>query len=176
MTTTQDRRYRNPFPTVDIIIEIDNRVVLVERRNPPRGWAIPGGFVDEGESVEEAAIREAREETGLEVHLTDLFYVYSDPRRDPRHHTMSTVFVGRAFGHPVAGDDAGKTGLFDRDHLPPLAFDHAMVLSDYFRWKDNGIRPSPQEMLDRSSRAPSNNAGAETVIRDNISPPDSETD
>ncbi len=123
---------RNPVPTVDIIIEIANKVVLIERNNPPRGWALPGGFVDYGESFETAAVREAREETGLAV--TDLrqFRTYSDPGRDERMHTASTVFIGRAEGLPVAGDDAGKAALFSRDSLPELAFDHARILADYF--------------------------------------------
>jgi len=128
----QEVPLRNPVPTVDIIIEIDNKVVLIERNNPPRGWALPGGFVDYGESFETAAVREAGEETGLAV--TDLrqFRTYSDPGRDERMHTASTVFIGRAEGVPVAGDDAGKAALFSRDSLPELAFDHARILADYF--------------------------------------------
>ncbi len=123
---------RNPVPTVDIIIEIDNSIVLIERKNPPYGWALPGGFVDYGESYETAAAREAKEETGLVV--TDLrqFRTYSDPGRDERMHTASTVFIASAQGVPIAGDDAGKAALFTRDTLPELAFDHARILTDYF--------------------------------------------
>ncbi len=128
---------RNPFPTVDIIIEIDDRIVLIERRNPPFGWALPGGFVDYGESYETAALRETREETGLEVTGLRQFHTYSDPQRDSRMHTASTVFIGRATGIPVAGDDAGKAELFDRENLPELAFDHLTILNDYFAWKQH---------------------------------------
>src|SRR5512137_2454113 len=119
--------YRNPSPTVDVVILLPgDRVVLIERGNPPPGWAIPGGFVDEGETVEAAAVREAREETGLEVRLEELLYVYSDPRRDPRKYTLSAVFLGRASGVPSGGDDAAQARAFAWDALPaPIAFDHA---------------------------------------------------
>ncbi len=127
--------YRNPIPTVDIIIEMDDRrIVLIKRKNPPYGWAIPGGFVDYGESLEDAAVREAREETGLDVTLISQMHTYSKPDRDPRQHTISTVFTARASGTPKALDDALEIGLFDEDHLPsPLAFDHRFILGDYFR-------------------------------------------
>lgn len=123
---------KGPSPTVDIIIEIEGKIVLIERKNPPYGWALPGGFVDYGESYEKAALREAMEETGLAV--TDLrqFHTYSEPERDARQHTASTVFTGKAAGRPVAGDDAGRAELFDEDTLPHLAFDHAKILADYF--------------------------------------------
>jgi 8-oxo-dGTP diphosphatase len=124
--------HRNPTPTVDIIIEIGDRIVLIKRKNPPFGWALPGGFVDYGESFEAAAGREAKEETGLDVTGLYQFHTYSDPGRDARLHTASTVFIGRADGIPVAGDDAGEAGLFGRDNLPDLAFDHATILADYF--------------------------------------------
>ncbi len=127
--------YRNPVPTVDIIIEVGERIVLIERRNPPPGWALPGGFVDYGESFEAAARREAREETGLEVEGLAQFHTYSDPGRDPRLHTASTVFIGQATGTPRAGDDAARARLFTAEELPPLAFDHATILADYFRRK-----------------------------------------
>jgi len=126
--------YQNPFPTVDIIIEIQGRgIVLIKRKNDPIGWAIPGGFVDCGESLEEAAIREAREETGLQIELKKQMHTYSDPRRDPRHHTITTVFIGAADGVPVAADDAGETGIFNEKELPePIVFDHRLILQDYF--------------------------------------------
>ncbi len=128
-----EREYRNPFPTVDIIIEIDGGVVLVKRKNPPYGWALPGGFVDYGESLEDAAIREAREETGLEIELIRQFHTYSAPGRDPRFHTITTVYIARAEGTPRAGDDAGEVGVFTRDTLPEdIAFDHRDILEDYF--------------------------------------------
>lgn len=128
--------YRNPLPTVDIIIEVAGGIVLIERRNPPHGWAIPGGFLDWGETVETCACREALEETGLVVHLKELFYVYSDPRRDPRHHTITTVFIAEAAGVPMAADDAKNAGVFSASSLPfPLAFDHGKILADYFRYR-----------------------------------------
>jgi len=133
---------RNPLPTADVVIEVGDRVVLVRRKHPPPGWAIPGGFVEAGETVESAAVREALEETGLQVALTTLLGVYSDPARDPRHHTISTVYVGRASGAPTGGDDAAEARLFGEDDLPsPLAFDHAKILADYFRFKKTGKKP-----------------------------------
>lgn len=134
--------YRNPLPTVDIIIEVAGGIVLIERKNPPHGWAIPGGFLDWGESVEECAVREAEEETGLVVRLEELFYVYSRPDRDPRHHTVTTVFIASADGRPVAADDAAKAGVFTAANLPSMAFDHAQILQDYFRYKNGEDRRS----------------------------------
>lgn len=130
-------KHKNPVPTVDIIIELAERgIVLIRRANPPYGWAIPGGFVDYGETVEQAAVREAAEETGLDVRLTRLLGVYSDPERDPRHHTISTVFVAEASGTPVGQDDAAEAAVFTEDNLPEdIAFDHRRILSDYFSSK-----------------------------------------
>lgn len=126
-------KYRNPIPTIDIIIEIAGEIVLIKRKNPPHGWAIPGGFVDYGESVEEAARRETKEETGLDITGLRQFHTYSDPNRDPRHHTISVVFVCQASGKPRASSDAAEIGLFTKDTLPEeLAFDHRQILDDYF--------------------------------------------
>ncbi len=126
--------YRNPSPTVDVVIyDPAHGVVLIERRNPPHGWALPGGFIDYGESAEAAAVREANEETGLEVELYGLVGVYSDPGRDPRGHTMSVAFAARA-ARPEklqAGDDAGRAAFFPLDGLPPMAFDHASIVQDF---------------------------------------------
>jgi ADP-ribose pyrophosphatase YjhB (NUDIX family) len=130
---TEIESHRNPTPTVDIIIEIGDRIVLIERKNPPYGWALPGGFVDYGESYETAALREAEEETNLKVNDLRQFHTYSNPDRDPRGHTASTVFIGKADGAPTAGDDAARVELFTRDKLPTLAFDHAEILADYFK-------------------------------------------
>jgi ADP-ribose pyrophosphatase YjhB (NUDIX family) len=126
--------YKNPFPTVDIIIQIDSKgIVLIKRKNPPYGWALPGGFVDYGESLEEAAVREAREETDLDVTLIKQFHTYSNPNRDPRHHSISTVYIARAKGIPQAKDDAIEIGIFDASNLPDeIAFDHRLILRDYF--------------------------------------------
>jgi 8-oxo-dGTP diphosphatase len=132
--------YRNPLLTVDIIIECRGGIVLIERRNPPLGWALPGGFVDYGESLETAAIREAAEETSLKVHLVEQMHTYSDPGRDPRHHTVSTVFIARADGIPRADDDALNAGVFDAENLPaPIVFDHPLILKDYFNYKIKGV-------------------------------------
>ncbi len=128
------RVYRNPIPTVDIIIRVGKGIVLIKRKNPPFGWAIPGGFIDYGESAESAATREAREETCLDITDLQLFGVYSDPDRDPRHHTLTVVFSAVSDGTPKAHDDASDIGVFTRGDLPaPLAFDHAKILDDYFR-------------------------------------------
>jgi 8-oxo-dGTP diphosphatase len=138
--------YRNPVPTVDIIIEMIDRphrpIVLIERLNPPHGWALPGGFVDYGESVETAAQREAQEETGLQVKLIEQFQVYSDPQRDPRQHTLSIVFLATATGEAQAGDDAKHLQIFDLWQLPaPLCFDHDRILREYREYRDYGLRP-----------------------------------
>ncbi|MBN2418619.1 MAG: NUDIX hydrolase [Deltaproteobacteria bacterium] len=126
-------RYRNPFPTVDIIIRINGGIILIDRKNPPHGWALPGGFVDYGESLETAAIREAREETSLDVRLVSQLGAYSDPHRDPRHHTISVVFIAEADGTPVAADDALSAEIFTFENLPEnMAFDHKKICTDYF--------------------------------------------
>ncbi len=134
--------HRNPKPTVDVVILLHgDRVVLVERRNEPPGWALPGGFVDEGETLEAAAVREAREETGLQVDLVEQFHSYSDPRRDPRLHTITTVFLGCATGEPSGGDDAASAAAFSWSALPgPVAFDHAEILADVRRYLLTGAR------------------------------------
>ncbi len=128
-------RYENPIPTVDIIIEIEAKgIVLIKRKNPPYGWAIPGGFVDYGESLEVAALREAKEETNLDIKLVRQFHTYSDPKRDPRHHTISTVYLAEGKGIPEAMDDATEIGIFTESNLPDqIAFDHRSILKDYFK-------------------------------------------
>ncbi|RUM87369.1 MAG: NUDIX hydrolase [Thermodesulfatator sp.] len=147
-------KYRNPFPTVDLIIETPGGIVLVRRRNPPHGWALPGGFVDYGESLEEAALREAREETGLTVELVCQFYTYSRPDRDPRFHTITTVYLARAEGTPRGGDDAAEARAFPPEALPwsELAFDHGEILRDYLETKNAASGPaksSPQAKVPR---------------------------
>jgi len=132
-----DKTFRNPFPTVDIIIETETPrkkgIVLIKRKNPPYGWAIPGGFVDYGESLENAAIREAEEETTLKVNLIRQFHTYSDPGRDPRSHTISTVFIASASGEPVGRDDAAEAAVFSKNEIPDkMAFDHKIIIEDYF--------------------------------------------
>jgi ADP-ribose pyrophosphatase YjhB (NUDIX family) len=127
-------QHRNPVPTVDVIIELDGSgIVLIQRKNPPHGWALPGGFVDYGESLEEAAVREAKEETSLDITLLDQYHTYSDPKRDARQHTITTVYMARAKGVPKAADDAAGIGIFRKDNLPEeMAFDHREILRDYF--------------------------------------------
>lgn len=138
--------FRNPAPTVDIIIELTDRpqrpIVLIERQNPPYGWAIPGGFVDYGESVETAAQREAKEEVSLEVNLIEQFHVYSDPKRDSRQHTIAIVFLATATGEPKAADDAKALGIFHLWELPQnLCFDHDKILRDYWYYRHYKMRP-----------------------------------
>ena len=137
-------RYKNPYPTADVIVDIGGKVLLIRRKNPPAGWAIPGGFIDYGECAEDAARREIMEETGVAVRDLALFGVFSDPARDPRFHTLTVVFTGVSDDEPVGGDDAAETGLFAEDDLPKdLAFDHADVLAAYFarRRGEGGQRP-----------------------------------
>jgi 8-oxo-dGTP diphosphatase len=134
--------FRNPAPTVDAVILLPgDRVVLVRRRNPPHGWALPGGFVDEGERLDRAAAREASEETGLPVTLLEQFHTYSDPSRDPRRHTISTVYLASASGEPRGGDDAAEARAFAWDALPePIVFDHREILADVRRYLLTGAR------------------------------------
>jgi 8-oxo-dGTP diphosphatase len=134
---------KTPLLAADAIIELADRpgrpFVLIERMNPPYGWAIPGGFVDIGERVEVAAVREALEETALQVRLKTLLGLYSDPARDPRGHTVTAVYVAEAHGEPEARDDARALGIFPMNDLPAqLAFDHAVVLADYVRFRTTG--------------------------------------
>ena len=138
-----------PLLAADIIIELADRpgrpIVLIERRNPPLGWAIPGGFVDVGETIEQAAVREAQEETALAVTLMALLGVYSDPQRDVRGHTASAVYVAVAQGTPRAQDDAVAVGVFNPENLPAnLAFDHHRILADYLTYRQTGKPPSPR--------------------------------
>ncbi len=138
------KQHKNPVPTVDIIIEVKGGIVLIERKNPPYGWAIPGGFVDYGESLEDAARREAEEETSLKVKLKELLYVYSNPARDPRRHTVSAVFTATATGTPTAADDAKNLKIFKPGAFPrEMAFDHAQILADYLKFKKTGKIPKP---------------------------------
>lgn len=143
-----DATWKNPTPTVDVLIELAGRpgtLVFIERKNEPHGFALPGGFVDEGEWVADAAVREAKEETGLDVELVELFHVYSDPRRDPRKHTISTVFIGRASGEPQGGDDATRCLVCAPGELPgALVFDHSVIVGDYVSYKRTGKRPPPK--------------------------------
>jgi 8-oxo-dGTP diphosphatase len=134
--------YRNPTPTVDCVIELPGeRIVLIRRANPPVGWALPGGFVDEGEPLHAAAVREVKEETGLDVELVEQFFTYSDPKRDPRKHTLSTVYIGKAAGEPRGSDDAAEARAFKVDALPKdLCFDHGTILADYLTYKRTGKR------------------------------------
>ncbi len=134
----QVTRYRNPVPTVDIIIETARGIVLIKRKNEPKGWALPGGFVDYGETLEVAAMREALEETTLHVTNLRLLGCYSDPARDPRQHTISTVYVAQASGVPVADDDAASLAVVPVTDLPSeLCFDHRKILDDYLRFREH---------------------------------------
>lgn len=143
-----EKKYRNPTPTVDVLIELDGRpgeLVFIERKHEPVGYALPGGFVDEGEFLADAAVREAKEETGLDIELVELFHCYSDPQRDKRLHTCSTVFICRAAGTPEGGDDAASAKVCKPDEiLSQLVFDHAVIVSDYVTYRATGKRPPPR--------------------------------
>jgi 8-oxo-dGTP diphosphatase len=137
-----------PPIAADIIIELVDRperpILLIERKYPPLGWAIPGGFMDVGETIEQTAMREAEEEISLPVTLKALLGIYSHPERDPRGQTVSAVYVAEARGEPRAADDAANVQLFTPDNLPDiLAFDHAQILQDYLRYRQDGQPPSP---------------------------------
>jgi len=135
-------RPETPLLTVDIIIEMRDRpqrpIVLIERKYPPYGWALPGGFVDVGERVEQAAVREAREETSLDVQLLTLLGCYSDPLRDSRGHTASLVYVAASSGIAQARDDARNLALFAVEECPELAFDHQRIIEDYRCYRESG--------------------------------------
>lgn len=147
---TPIKKYRSPLPTVDVIIRCrkpnkEEGIVLIMRNREPRMWALPGGFCDYGESLEEAAVREAREETGLHIRLIRQFHTYSDPHRDPRHHSITTVFLATSMGDPVAGDDASEARVFGEPGIPDvLAFDHRRIVDDYLRYENSGKEPLGQ--------------------------------
>ena len=148
--------FQNPIPTVDLIIEIAGGIVLIERVNAPYGWALPGGYVDYGESVEVAALREAHEETSLKVDLIGQFHTYSDPNRDKRQHNISVVFIARASGNPQAGSDAKSAKVFTQDDLPQsLVFDHEQILRDYFdlRYRQPEWEPAVKVRLSDPGKA-----------------------
>jgi O-acetyl-ADP-ribose deacetylase (regulator of RNase III)/ADP-ribose pyrophosphatase YjhB (NUDIX family) len=131
---TMEKLTENPIPTVDIIIEKEGEIVLIKRKNPPFGWALPGGFCELNETVETGAFREAEEETGLQVKDLKQFHVYSDPERDPRFHTISVVFTAKADGEPKAASDAKEAKYFSESNLPAeIAFDHKKIIEDYFK-------------------------------------------
>jgi 8-oxo-dGTP diphosphatase len=133
---------KTPLLTVDIIIRYQDGIVLIERKNPPPGWALPGGFVEVGESAEDAAIREAKEETSLDVGLTEQFHAYSTPDRDPRFHTASIIFIGVGTGTLRGEDDAKEARVFMEGQLPDtIAFDHRKIISDYFEYLKTGKKP-----------------------------------
>ena len=139
-----DGPQRNPYPTVDLLVARGDSILLVRRMHAPHGWALPGGFVDVGETVGAAAVREAKEETGLDVRLDAILHVYSDPARDPRRHTLTVAFVAQADSEPTGGDDAAEACFFPLGALPsPIVFDHARIISDFVHFRRTGQRPDP---------------------------------
>ncbi len=133
---------KTPLLTVDIIVRYRNGIVLVERKNPPYGWALPGGFVEVGESLENAALREANEETSLDIKIVEQFHAYSDPRRDSRFHTVTIVFLADGKGILKGRDDAKRAEVFLQETRPSqMAFDHGRILADYFKYINSGSRP-----------------------------------
>ena len=139
-------RYEGPMVTVDALVVRDGKVLLIERRFPPPGWALPGGFVDKDETVEQAVCRETLEETGLVVTRLKQLHCYSDPKRDPRQHTAGVIFEVETKGEPIAGDDAGACRWFPLDALPPLAFDHGRIVEDWKarRYPGGAFEPAPK--------------------------------
>lgn len=139
---TQLKHPPTPVPTVDCIVELPGeRIVLVRRKKPPLGWALPGGFVEQGEALHQACVREVQEETGLSVDLSEQFFTYSDPARDPRRHTITTVYIGWAEGTPKGGDDAAEARAFALAEIPKdLCFDHSTIIEDYLGYKRAGKR------------------------------------
>jgi 8-oxo-dGTP diphosphatase len=137
---------KTPYVTADIIIRYQGGIVLIERKNTPAGWALPGGFVEIGESVEGAAVREAREETSLDVALVEQFYTYSKPGRDPRFQTVTVVFIGVGAGTLKGRDDARRAEVFGPNNLPEqIAFDHREIINDYYRYVATGVKPRIQD-------------------------------
>lgn len=141
MLYTNDR-IKTPLITVDIIIRYQGGIVLIQRKNPPPGWALPGGFVDVGESLEEAAVREAKEETSLDITIVEQFHAYSRPDRDPRFHTVTMVFIANGTGTLKGRDDARAAGVFTESNLPSqIAFDHGEIIADYFIYEKTSKKP-----------------------------------
>jgi ADP-ribose pyrophosphatase YjhB (NUDIX family) len=127
-------RYNGPSVAVDVIIRLDRSILLIKRKNPPIGWAIPGGFVDLGESAEEAAKREMQEELGVRIYDISQLYTYTDPKRDTRGHIISIVYTATTSDVPVAGDDAVEFKIVDPNNLPEdlnIVFDHRIIISDF---------------------------------------------
>lgn len=134
---------KTPLLTVDIVIQYENGLILIERKNPPTGWALPGGFVDVGESLEDAALREAKEETSLDIELIEQFHAYSKPERDARFHTVTVVYTARAVSGVLKGrDDALRARVFSETVLPDrIVFDHRQIIEDYLHYLRSGKRP-----------------------------------
>lgn len=142
-TMVPQSKWKNPTPAVDLILTCDEGLVFIQRKNPPHGYALAGGFHEDGEAAHVAAKREAREELNVDVRIVEQFHTYTDPKRDPRRHVISTVFIAHTSGKPKAGDDAAGIGIFTEDDLPwsELCFDHAIIMNDYLTYKRTGRRP-----------------------------------